>query len=290
MVIFIAVFGGIWLQALWAMSQWRFHTHKFFYHCFKLHWGTWGETEKACLRSNTILRGSGTVNLLVLDDLNKMFTESLLLILVILFFFSNHHWVLFVCHVRLSIIAFFKSYLRKIWWPSANCLAPFSGFEMWTTRICPQSLEAQASVVWLPPLLSVLLGVCSVLLGVVEEGCRDSVGNGQESWILSSFWEHGRFGTTTIDMCLMERPSLSRTLKHPEADWWWEKPLGASRSQGSFLFSCSLAGRLKTPHPHGFVSLCLFLHSVRSVFFLYLYFGLLQTFFLCKRFHFTCFT
>lgn len=61
---------------------------------------------------------------------------------------------------------------------------------------------------------SVLQGVCSVLLGVVEEGCRDSAGNGQESWILSSFWEPGRFGTTTIDMCLMERP---QPFSNPEA-------------------------------------------------------------------------
>jgi hypothetical protein len=100
---------------------------------------------------NTILRGSDTVNLLVLDDLNKMFTESLLLILVILFFFQTITGCS-LC-VRLSIIALFKSYLRKIWWPSANCLAPYSGFEMWTNRIYPQSLEDQASVVWLPPLL-----------------------------------------------------------------------------------------------------------------------------------------
>jgi tRNA guanosine-2'-O-methyltransferase len=46
---------------------------------------------KLVCRSNTILRGSDTLNGLVLDDLNKMFTESLLLILVTLFFFSNHH-------------------------------------------------------------------------------------------------------------------------------------------------------------------------------------------------------
>lgn len=38
---------------------------------------------------NTILRGSDTVNLLVLDDLNKMFTESLLLILENMVAFSK---------------------------------------------------------------------------------------------------------------------------------------------------------------------------------------------------------
>lgn len=109
---------------------------------------------KLVCESNTILRGgSDGVNGLVLDDLNKMIAESLSLVLVTLFFFFQTIAEGSLC-VSLSMIAIFKSYLRKIWWPSASCLALFSGLEMWRTRIYPilskESLEAQVSVVWLP--------------------------------------------------------------------------------------------------------------------------------------------
>lgn len=110
--------------------------------------------EELEVRQNTILRGgSDRINGLVLDDLNKMLMESLSLVLVTLIFFSQTITEDSLC-VSLSIVAFFKSYLREIWWPSASCLALFSGLEMWRTRIYPillkESLEAQASVVWLP--------------------------------------------------------------------------------------------------------------------------------------------
>jgi hypothetical protein len=115
---------------------------------------------KLVCQSNTILRGgSDRVNGLVLDDLNKMLAESLSLVLVTLSLSLSLSLSFqtvaegFLC-VSLSIIAIFKSYLRKIWWPSASCLALFSGLEMWRTRIYPilskESLEAQVSVVWLP--------------------------------------------------------------------------------------------------------------------------------------------